>query len=323
MFNLPSGYDTRGSMQRQFPAACPAISDKRFTGSDSGVQTLLANSSEYAELAHGNLVEAVRLQADWTTNGQSRLLEEILFAIGASRIPAAPFNAVIRAGNGPVGDQVLARARAVFAEHLRGFSVYVRETADRELEQQCRALGLLPSATMPVMVAFGPLHNYLCRGNLELEIVNHAVRVEHFVDIASKAFADTGLSTSVVSAAFGRPNRVIGSPAELGILRANGHAVACGALVYGAAVAGLYWVGTPPEFRGCGFASACTQLLTERALRNGCGSVVLQASPPAALLYRRLGFREVQRIRCYTWPFGIARQRNPQASGMATQIPGP
>jgi ribosomal protein S18 acetylase RimI-like enzyme len=66
-------------------------------------------------------------------------------------------------------------------------------------------------------------------------------------------------------------------------------------------VAGIYSVGTLPEFRGRGFGVAVTRAAIEEARRRGYRLCVLQSSPKGYPLYRRLGFRDCGQVCRYTW----------------------
>ncbi len=77
--------------------------------------------------------------------------------------------------------------------------------------------------------------------------------------------------------------------------------VVCASLVLGDGVAGLYNVGTLPQHRGRGFATAVTLAALLDARAAGMHLGVLHASSQGARLYRNLGFREYCRIPMYVW----------------------
>jgi predicted GNAT family acetyltransferase len=65
------------------------------------------------------------------------------------------------------------------------------------------------------------------------------------------------------------------------------------------AVAGVVRIGpvyTPPEVRGCGYASNCVATLSQQQLDAGAAACMLftdQANPTPNAIYQRLGYREV------------------------------
>jgi ribosomal protein S18 acetylase RimI-like enzyme len=85
----------------------------------------------------------------------------------------------------------------------------------------------------------------------------------------------------------------------LGLL--NDRPVATVALVLGAGVAGIYNVATLPEARGRGIGSAMTLAPLYEARDMGYQAGILQSSKMGYGVYRRLGFREVGRVKHYYW----------------------
>ena len=79
----------------------------------------------------------------------------------------------------------------------------------------------------------------------------------------------------------------------------DGVAVAAAALFVGAGVAGIYNVCTVPEARGRGIAGAVTAAALDEGAARGCRLAVLGSSEMGYPVYRRLGFRDVSRLRSY------------------------
>jgi GNAT superfamily N-acetyltransferase len=80
----------------------------------------------------------------------------------------------------------------------------------------------------------------------------------------------------------------------------DGEPVAAAALFVGANVAGIYNVCTVPEARGRGIGAAVTGVALDDAVEQGLDRAVLGASDMGYSVYRRLGFRDVSRLRSYT-----------------------
>ena len=91
------------------------------------------------------------------------------------------------------------------------------------------------------------------------------------------------------------------SPVHHYIARIAGKPVACSSLYLGCGVAGIYDVATLPEARGLGIGAAVTQLPLLAARELGYRAGILQATPMADPVYRRIGFREIYRIPFYAW----------------------
>jgi ribosomal protein S18 acetylase RimI-like enzyme len=82
----------------------------------------------------------------------------------------------------------------------------------------------------------------------------------------------------------------------------EGMPVAAAALFVGAGVAGIYNVCTVPEARGRGIGRAVTGAALDEAVSHGLDLAVLGASEMGFPVYRRMGFREVSRLRSYAPP---------------------
>jgi ribosomal protein S18 acetylase RimI-like enzyme len=67
-------------------------------------------------------------------------------------------------------------------------------------------------------------------------------------------------------------------------------------------VAGIYNVTTVPEARGRSLGRAVTAEAIVEAVRRGRRLAVLGSSDMGLPVYRRLGFREVSRLRSYAPP---------------------
>lgn len=83
------------------------------------------------------------------------------------------------------------------------------------------------------------------------------------------------------------------------IARLDGVPVAAAALFDAAGVAGIYNVATVPEARGRGIGRAVTATAIQEGVARGHRVAVLGASELGYPVYRRLGFREVSRLRSY------------------------
>jgi ribosomal protein S18 acetylase RimI-like enzyme len=82
----------------------------------------------------------------------------------------------------------------------------------------------------------------------------------------------------------------------------DGVPVAAAALFDGAGVAGIYNVSTVPEARGRGIGRAVTVAALVEGVARGHRTAVLGASELGYPVYRRLGFRDVSRLRSYSAP---------------------
>ncbi len=90
-----------------------------------------------------------------------------------------------------------------------------------------------------------------------------------------------------------------GAPLRHYVAHRGGEPVASATTFLGAGVAGLYFVATPPAWRGAGLGTAVTLHALAAARTAGYGTAVLGAEAPAVNLYRRLGFRPRGVMRVY------------------------
>jgi ribosomal protein S18 acetylase RimI-like enzyme len=74
--------------------------------------------------------------------------------------------------------------------------------------------------------------------------------------------------------------------------------VACGFRT--AETGGIYYVATPPEFRGRGYGAAVTTEATNHLFDQGVQQVVLQSSPVGFGVYERLGFTVYDQYQRFT-----------------------
>jgi ribosomal protein S18 acetylase RimI-like enzyme len=84
---------------------------------------------------------------------------------------------------------------------------------------------------------------------------------------------------------------------RLVVAHLDGEPAAAAALLLDGGVAGIYFVGTRPRFRGRGLGAAITAHLLGLAAEAGAGLAVLGASPMGRPVYERLGFETVAEIR--------------------------
>jgi len=96
-----------------------------------------------------------------------------------------------------------------------------------------------------------------------------------------------------------RPGFDPGLPLRNWVASLDGAPVAAAALFVGAGVAGIYNVVTVPEARGRGIGRAVTAAALDAGAAQGLPVAVLGASEMGYPVYRRLGFRDVSRLRSY------------------------
>jgi GNAT superfamily N-acetyltransferase len=136
---------------------------------------------------------------------------------------------------------------------------------------------------------------------VEIAPIDDMAGLDAWAEINRRALDLDPLRTGAWRAA---QDQAIGSPGPMRIWMAtlHGEPAAAAALFEGAGVAGVYNVATVPEARGRGIGRAVTATVLAEAVVRGHRLAVLGSSDLGFPVYRRLGFREVSRLRSYALP---------------------
>jgi ribosomal protein S18 acetylase RimI-like enzyme len=126
--------------------------------------------------------------------------------------------------------------------------------------------------------------------------------LERWREIQRRGLALDERSTDAWFTAHRRPGFDPDLPLRNWIASLDGEPVAAAALFVGAGVAGIYNVCTVPEARGRGIGRAVTAAALDEAVARGFHLAVLGSSEMGYPVYRRLGFRDVSRLRSYATP---------------------
>lgn len=283
------------------------------------------NPTLLAEFAHQNLAESLRLQVRSTLGASLLELDRALLVFGSTRFPAAPFNAVLRSKPEGCAASLLDFAEDAFAREQRGFSVYAREGADRDLAEACEARGYVPSGQLLLLAAQrvpealeSAASQPILRTNVEYELVCETSRVRCFAELAAEGFSRVGLPKRVALDAFSSPEALLEPEIRLVLVHADGGPTACALLLSSDSVAGIYWVGTRSNAERRGLATACVAEAKRRAFESGASAVVLQAAPGLEPFYARLGFARIETLQLYSrLAARPARSRHAEAADRA------
>jgi ribosomal protein S18 acetylase RimI-like enzyme len=136
------------------------------------------------------------------------------------------------------------------------------------------------------------------------ELVTDEVGLARWRDVQTRGLGLDNASAEAWWIAHERLGTEAWPPLRNWIAYLDGTPVAAAALFIGAGVAGIYNVCTVPEARGRGIGSAITAVAIDAGVADGLDLAVLGASDMGYSVYRRLGFREVSRLRSYAAPSG-------------------
>lgn len=262
-------------------------------------------------LAFSNFVEGLREFVRWGRGGRIEEAGGTLRTVGETRFPAGSFNTAVCLEETPADpDAWLQEQRVFFEGHERGFSVHTRASQDRALAEACLRQGLLPGGEPPVMVRESPIAEPGDAPRIEVSAPSSQGDYADFVDIVTSSFADMDMPEAVTRKVMGPAEKVLSLPWCVALARHHGGHGAAAMLLFSHAIAGIYWVATRHAARRRGLAAACVRHLTNLALESGARAVVLQASDAGAPLYRKLGFREIDR-----YPWYYLRRGGERAAG--------
>jgi GNAT superfamily N-acetyltransferase len=209
----------------------------------------------------------------------------------ATGIPAAFFNGAYAAGPVTDPDRVVADAIAFMAERGVPWLFWVREGVHDALLDAGRRAGLTDAGGPPAMALATIDEIPPAPAELDVRLVGDPAGLETFRDLATRGFemppeiSDTLITESLLH-----------DPAIAMVLGSvAGTPVTCALVSITGTTAGIYNVGTPPEFRRRGYGAALTWAAIEEGVRRGCDHSILQASDMGAPVYRAMGFVEVGR----------------------------
>lgn len=209
----------------------------------------------------------------------------------ATGIPAAFFNGAYAAGAVADPERVVADALGFMAEQRVPWLLWVREGVDDALLDAGRGAGLTdaggpPAMALPSISAIPPAPD-----GLEVRLASTPSDLVDFRDLTTRGFE----MPAEVSAAMIADSLLDDPAIAIVIGSVAGTPVSCALVSITGTTAGIYNVGTPPEFRRHGYGAAVTWAAIEEGARRGCDHSILQASEMGAPVYRAMGFVDVGR----------------------------
>ena len=205
---------------------------------------------------------------------------------------------------GPIDVDAIRRLTAeVYGRASRGFAVWTREHADRELEPALAASGFTQIHREPGMI-FVPRELRSPAAPTDAEIVavtDDAGRAE-YARVMARSFAVYGAPEDSVVEHFATLAAVCAPATQAFLAWRDGRALA-GAILYMLdGIGGIGWVGTVPEAFRRGYGRAVTQAVIDEGVGRGARFLNLQASPMGEPMYRRMGFLTPTHYRWFLGP---------------------
>jgi ribosomal protein S18 acetylase RimI-like enzyme len=187
----------------------------------------------------------------------------------------------------------LAQARAFFTERKRSFVLWVPAGHDDLITEAVRGGGERKPDHAPAMAT----HRRVPRraGSLRVRVAESSADRDVFGEVAESGYETPGMAWLQAQHGYDAPG------ATWVIVYEGSHAVgvACG-YKFGE-TGGVYYVATPPAFRGRGVAAVATAWVTNELFDAGAKVVTLQSSRAGFGVYERLGFHVYNHYERYTF----------------------
>ncbi len=267
--------------------------------------TKLVVPADLALQADLNLAAATRIHHHWQAGARLHESDGVMLHQGSLPIPAPFMNTVMRLDARVPAAEVLRQARAFFAGSSNPFAPVLFMRRDADISALLGTEGFTLQADIALMLTEQPSPATPLPDGWRLQLVEGRAQapgtaspeLPGFVDCCAQAYASLGLPAFMTPFFFTQAAQVLTPEVSLVLARRGDEAPAAAAMVlHTGDMAGLYWVATRPEARGQGLAAACTVAATNLALERGANAVALQASPMGDPVYRRLGWREYDRL---------------------------
>ena len=250
---------------------------------------------ELARRIDENLFETFRLLARNAPQGEIRESNGLLLV--ATGAPVAMFN--IAYVTRPLANPKAAIDDACnfFDARRLPFVLRVPENSDKHTERAAEGAGLRFTDAVPGMVLedIGPRGTFL--EHITIRRVQGSSVADHTHVVADSFGMPREIADMFVSEQLGEEPDF-----ELYVGYHGDRPVASSALSTGHRVAGVYNVGTIPEYRNRGLGEAMTWHAIRQGALAGCLIASLQASEMGEPIYRRMGFRTTTHYRTFTRP---------------------
>lgn len=241
-------------------------------------------------LFNRNLMDAIREFARWQDG--TMILEEdgILLVAGGTDFPVGFSNCVARTDPETPPELVLERAEDFFFQQGRGFTVWIRDPLDSDLEALLKARGLTSRVESPWMfLDHRPLPPVLPDG-AEVRLTSDREDLPAIQQVLGEAFMQIGTPADETARLFVHAPRVFSPVTRFALATMHGEPAAVAMVLLTGGMGGVYWVGTRAEFSRRGLGTACTATVAHAAFDAGKPMVGLHATPMGLKVYQRMGF---------------------------------
>jgi hypothetical protein len=264
-----------------------------------------ATTAELLELGDRNVAEFILHLA--RAGEGTRIVEDdgLLLVAGSHPNPGPYRNVAMRTGGGLTGEEVVARADEFFAEQSRGYCLWVRMHADRDVEQIMaeRGFGLLEEEGLPQLARVGAPDPVEPGAGIELRWATDEKSRRDFLMVNADAWGMGGAPYDLVRATLFEPSILDAPNVTAAIAYIDDKpAGTCMSIIYPRDVAGGYWGATAGWARKRGLHDLTSRAVFHAAAELGATISVSQTSPGAAKNLAGMGLQQISSFKRYLVP---------------------
>ncbi|WP_019507092.1 GNAT family N-acetyltransferase [Pleurocapsa sp. PCC 7319] len=249
-------------------------------------------------LIYDNFVEATREFGRWGRSNQLIEQDGLMCILGGTTFPIFT-NCVVRLDRQIPAREAIDRAKSWFQPHARDFTIYTYGEEDRDLEEQLSSLQLQQLFDTPVMVLDSEVEIPDIPASVEIKVADSEKDILDVRHVNSLGFETLEIPREHTEAIFGVPHRLLSPKIITYIAYLDGQPASTAMTIMTELVAGIYWVSTTPQARGLGLSTICTSLASNAGFQRGARIATLQASPMGESVYQRIGYRSIDRLKCF------------------------
>lgn len=237
-----------------------------------------------------NLLDAIREFGRWQDD--TLIMEEdgVLLVSGGTSFPIGFSNCAVRTDPDTDPALVIERAEEFFKPQERGFTVWIRDHLDRDLEAHLKELALRPLGEAPWMFLTKRILPIVPPEGTAIRITASPEDLPAIRSIIGESFGPTGTPIEEANKLFAHPRRVFSPVTVFALATVDGQPAATAMALLTGRMGGIYWVGTKPKFARRGLGTLCTSAVANAAFDLGKPMVGLHATPMGRPVYERMGF---------------------------------
>jgi GNAT superfamily N-acetyltransferase len=235
-------------------------------------------------------MDAIREFCRW--QDRTLIMEEdgVLLVSGGTEFPIGFSNCVARTDPDTEPALVIERAEEFFRAQGRGFTVWVRDHVDADIEAYLQQRGARSSSQAPWMFLTKRSLPATLPDGVALRITAEPADLPSIHSIITDAFGPSGTPAEETDSLFAHPRRVFSPVTRFALATVHGEPAATAMVLLTGGMGGIYWVGTRPKFARRGLGALCTVAVANAAFELGKPMVGLHSTPMGQAVYERLGF---------------------------------